>query len=160
MANGGLDAAASCLTIEEEDQRVGDAMKLCKDAHKATEGRCVKTYDVAKIKIIPGTARASAKSKSKLDNLAGAIDVWPHLFVIDRSDIKRLQVDVDRYESLVVKYGAEKFGGLWESWPTVWAANTVTGTACGDRVHCHEPSAVCWQCYSFVRASLEDHKTQ
>ena len=48
MANGGLEPAHGYLTAAEEQNKLNNAMKICKDVHKATIGNSIKTYNVYK----------------------------------------------------------------------------------------------------------------
>eukprot|EP00959_Pyramimonas_sp_CCMP1952_P220005 4599726-Pyramimonas_sp.AAC.1 len=84
MANGGLQVPESFRTPEEDTAATESAEKICRDVHadQAANG-LIKTYEVKKIKCIPGKYREGRNGeKDRLQVFSDAVSTWPHLFTL------------------------------------------------------------------------------
>ena len=124
MANGGLEVPAAYRTAEQDDQRLKEARDIVVKAHTdVAPSRKLKEYDVCRVcKSVPGAFRPNkAGTPTRLDNLRDAMDSWPHLIhLTGGKDLVFLDLNYPKFESILAKHGAEKFGGGFESWRPVW----------------------------------------
>ena len=91
-------------------------------------GDILKTYDVKKIKEIPGTFRSHCKQQSREDVLSAAVNLWPHLlnFKPNRGGgYVRLSINLEKFDMLLERFGADKFGGGFSCWESVWCCRTA-----------------------------------
>ena len=52
-----------------------------------------------------------------------AVDLWPHVFVYKNNrggGFLRLDIDLAGFDTLILEFGAEKFGGGFAQWEFVW----------------------------------------
>ena len=87
-------------------------------------GSILKTYDVKKLKTVPGAYRPGSKgTKTREDTLSEAVDGWPHLFIYKSQrggGYQRLDIDLPKFDRLIEQFGADKFGGGFNNWESVW----------------------------------------
>ena len=127
MANGGIEPAQGCMTLEQETELILAAQELVTAAHADADGKVfIKRYDVAKqLKSIPGVYKSSAGGggkKSKADNLDNAISLWPHL--IRKNDARLgydlLKLNFRLFEEVFSEESYAPFGGGFKYWRPVW----------------------------------------
>jgi hypothetical protein len=132
MANGGIHPPAEFKSEAEEKKDVAEAAAHVRIAHLSTidAGRFLNKNRVASIKDLPGTFRQSARSKSKYDNLIQYASLWPYLLAHSSSGygagFRRLDIDLTRFEGILLELGADKFNGGLENWKSVWIGVDAT----------------------------------
>ncbi|CAK0872034.1 unnamed protein product [Prorocentrum cordatum] len=126
MANGGLQVPESFRTPEEDTAATESAEKICRDVHadQAANG-LIKTYEVKKIKCIPGKYREGRNGeKDRLQVFSDAVSTWPHLFTLREvrgGGFERLDIDLKKMEEAIEQAGgAAVFGGGFASWRSTW----------------------------------------
>lgn len=135
MANGGLECPAELTTISEDAETLREAEEMCRKVHAETVGeRNIKSYNVGKIKCLPGVTKPSRKSKSKLDHFEAYVDRWPHLFTHGNDDVTfdRLDIDLPKFEQAFRELGADKFGGNWSDRNSVWVCKELLREAAAE----------------------------
>ena len=126
MANGGLQVPESFQTAEEETASHDKAEKICREVHADQSAvSIVKTYDVKKIKCIPGYYRQGKKCEpDRLQIFSEAVSMWPHLFFLREGrggGFERLDVNLAQMEKGIDDAGGVKvFGGGFASWLSTW----------------------------------------
>ena len=134
MANGGIDVPASICTKAEEDAKVKEAMRCVRLAWKASASwGVIKTYDVKRIRALPGTYRSGCKGASREDTFSDAVMLWPHLLHYNPlrcGHYERLSVDLEKLDHLLEQHGEDVFGGGFEHWDSVWECKKELRTCC------------------------------
>ena len=60
--------------------------------------------------------------------MSEAVDLWPHLFHFRPNrggGYVRLSIDLEKFESLLNQFGADKFGGGFSNWESVWCCRAA-----------------------------------
>ncbi|CAK0812923.1 unnamed protein product, partial [Prorocentrum cordatum] len=109
MANGGLEVPAEFITEAENRAQLDAARGIVEAAHRDAAGKAtLKLYQVnATCKSVPGAYRPGAKGKAtRLDNLMGAIDRWPHLIDVneDTKELRFLSINYAKFSEIMGKY--------------------------------------------------------
>jgi hypothetical protein len=117
MANGGVELPSEIASPGDAQRAQAAAKALMEKIHSSTAGRTVlKTYELGKLKCIPGVYQASGRSKSRLQNFDEAFEHYPYLFDRMDRDIIRLNVDLGKLAGLLAMYSPEELAGTFADW--------------------------------------------
>ena len=130
MANGGLETPTDYRMAEQDAARLTKAPDIVVKAHDDMSPRHVyKEYDVNKCcKSIPGFTRTNKNGKvARPENLMGAIACWPHWIERDchSTDLKFLDLDYNKFHSILRKHGPDYVGGDVDAWRPVWECKRI-----------------------------------
>lgn len=131
MANGGIHVPESFQTAEEHAVSHDNAEKTCRLVHADQSAvSMIKTYDVKKIKCIPGCYRQGKKGDpDRLQVFTEAVSKWPHLFILREGrggGFERLDVNLAKMEEGIDEAGgSEVFGGGFFSWLSTWECKEI-----------------------------------
>jgi hypothetical protein len=130
MANGGIEVPESFRTVVEESKELKVAEDTVRKAWLGTVtwGSSIKAYDIKKIKTLPGTFRIGCNRASREDNLREAVGKWPHLLQWNEGRCgwyARLDMDLHKFDEIMLEFGEEAFGGGFSKWETVWKCEEI-----------------------------------
>ena len=125
---GGTRDQESLVPAEPAQEVGSDAQDTLRSVHvKTGPGTSLKEYKIRQLTELAGTSYKNRSGRpTKWDSFCELCRKFPFYFKLnaDGTSVRRLDLDLIKFESIVEKHGVTKFGGGYQAWGLVWEHET------------------------------------